>query len=271
MSELVSESYRILTDTYGDVIPSEKNCNILFKWFESGNFDFEIEEQTEPSEMVQEEDEEQAGTSEKINDIEMRKSSSEEIVKTEYSNFLKPELMTSNKKMFLREILLHYYNMKKSSGLLGENCGSVKYLTKFFANRVEQICQFFIKEFKRGTFVFEDDLLKKIEELEVMEREKKQTITQNVIIQRKKDEKRNPYVPSPEKLFFQRVLLHCFNMNTKCSESYNILQEFYSKQDGNPSARTCYRMFKQFERGNLAWKMKSICRWGDRKNLKMWI
>lgn len=193
MSEFASESHRILTETYGDVIPTEKNCNILFKQFKSGNFDFEIEEQAEASKMVKDEDEEQAGTSKKINDKEMRKS----------LEVARPELMTPEKNMFLRKTLLHYYNMEKNTGF-GENCGSINYLTKTCENpvRAEQICRGLINWFKSGKFFFKDaeqaDMLKKIEDLEVLE--KKRLIPRWVSIVREKDVKKEPYVPSPKKI-----------------------------------------------------------------------
>lgn len=254
MSEFASESHRILTEVYGDVIPTEKNCNILFKQFKSDNFGFEFEEQAGASKMGRDEDEEQAGTSKKINDNEMRKSSNEEIVNT--LKVARPELMTTEKKMFLRSTLLHYYNMKKNKGF-DENFRSTNYLTNTYGNldRVEQICQGLIKWFKSGKFFFEDveqaDMLKKIEEMEVSERRKNRVIPPWLSIFREKDVKSEAYIPSPKKLFLQRVLLHCFHMKKNASESYDISYRFYNKQHGISSDRTCYRIFTRFKSGNF--------------------
>lgn len=138
-------------------------CQNLFKRFKSGNFDFECEEQAEASKIVKDEDEKQAGTSKKID---------EGVVNT--LEVAQPELMSTRKKMFFRQVLLHYYNMKATG--FGENYGSINYLSKTFGDltRAEQCCQYLIKRFKSGYFVFEDveqtDMLKNIEKLEAMER-----------------------------------------------------------------------------------------------------
>lgn len=179
--------------------------------------------------------------------------------------------MSTGKKMFLRKVLLHYYDMKKNTGS-EENCESSNYLVKTFGGlaRAKQICQGLIKRFKSGNFVFEDaeqaDMLKKIEELEALEREKKRSIRPWEIKCRKKDVKREPYVPSPKKLFFQRILLHCFHMNEKSSESYYILLRCYGKQV--PSDRTCYRMFKWFKSGNVDLEDEKYVQVGRPKKFK---
>lgn len=115
-------------------------------------------------------------------------------------------------------------------------------------------------------------MLRKIEELDVLERE---ILLKRpwVILNRQKNVKtelyvkRGPYVPSPKKLFFQRVLLHCFHMNKKPCESYDILRKFYDYGQ-IPSDRTCYRMFEMFKSGNFDLEDEKYMQVGRPKKFK---
>lgn len=151
MGKNSSESHRILAEVYGDVVPTEQYCQKSFEQFKCGNFDFEYVEQAEVSKMV--EDCVQPCTSKKI------KEKNEDA-----SNLIRPKVFTREKKAFLRKVLLYYYDMKKKNIGFGE---SKNYFVKIFGNldRAEQMCRGFIKHFKSGNLVFENeeqsDMLKK--------------------------------------------------------------------------------------------------------------
>lgn len=75
-------------------------------------------------------------------------------------------------------------------------------------------------------------------------------------------------MPSSKKLFFQRVLFHCFQANEKCSESYSILSRIYGQRAKIPSDRTCYRLFKQFKSENFALEVEKYSQVGRPKKFE---
>lgn len=260
MREFVSESQQILADVYGDVVPTEKYCQNLFERFKSGNFEYK--EQSESTKIDENKDGEQAGSSKTDEEKDMEQAGTlkkidYEEMKTDVntSEVVLPEVLTA------REVLIHYHKIKNI--YVYNPYQSVNYLLKTFGNRsqTEQECQKLIEKFKRGIYILEDaeqaDILKKIEELETWEKE---------ALKEECRKSRKPYIPSSKKLFFQRVLLHCFHLNKKCSESYKILRDFYHPQ--HPSDRTCYRIFEQFKKGHFDLENEKFVQKGRPKKFK---
>lgn len=208
MKEIPSETHRILAGAYGSATLTLQYCESLFKQFESGNFVFEGVEQVET----------------------LKKKGDKEIVNTTAAAQL--ESISTRKKIFFKNVLQHYYNIKKYT-CFSKNSESINYLKRTFGDldRTEQICLQIIKKVKSGIVVFEDtahaEILEKIEELEVLKR------------------KKAIYVPSSKNLFFHHVLLHYFHCNKKAVESRGILSMVYGERV--PSIQTCFRQFKRYK------------------------
>lgn len=155
-----SESNYILINVYGDRALDVRLCEKWFIQFKSGNFDFE--------------DKEEAGTSKNFGNEEMQLSclcnecSSQRMLGvirrkiTHRSNGKRFILMRGHyvsipipppKKLFLRQVLLHYFNMKKTAS------ETHRILQKVYGDDdvpAELTCRKWFQKFKSGNFELKD-------------------------------------------------------------------------------------------------------------------
>lgn len=135
-------SFRFLVEFYGDHALDKPTCEKWFTRFKSDNFDLENEETLAGEECTPTHEEEVR----KALEITHRKMS--HITPGRWV----PAFIPPPKKMFLRRLLLHYFNMKKSifrcSGILESTYGDPA--------PSERTCCTWFKRFKSGNFNLED-------------------------------------------------------------------------------------------------------------------
>lgn len=163
-------------------------------------------------------------------------------------------------KVFLRGVLLHYFNItqnaSESRGILvkvyGEQCLAERTCNNWFKLfKINNCYEWNCEEFD------DEDVESRINRLKPHQMREKEEVdpdsevyyfTGKQIIRNKRKFLPEP-IPTPEKLFLRIVLLHYFNMKKNASECHSHIQNVYGW--GIISERTCQKWYNRFKSGNF--------------------